>query len=135
MSEENVEIVRRGYEAFAEGDIQTVLRLIELLDPSFRAYDPPEVPEPRVYLGRQGLLEQLQNVDQAFDEVRWEATAFLDVHDSVVVSTRMFGRGKESAAEVSMEVFHVWTIRNRRVTELRTLVTRQQALEAAGLRE
>ena len=103
MSQENVEVVQAGYEAWSRSGKPP----IELLDPSFRAYDPPEVPDPRVYLGRQGLLEQLQNVDQAFDEVRWEATAFLDVHDSVVVTTRMFGRGKESAAEVSMEVFHV----------------------------
>ncbi len=29
MSQENVEVVRRGYEAFAEGDLETVLGLLD----------------------------------------------------------------------------------------------------------
>ena len=57
-----------------------------------------------------------QNVEQAFDDLRWEAKDFL-------------------SAEVSLEVFHVWTIHDSLATELRTLFTRDQALEALGLWE
>jgi ketosteroid isomerase-like protein len=131
MSQENVEIVRAGYEEWSRSGSPP----LELLDPSFTTYDPPEVPDSRIYHGRHGLLEQLQNVEQAFDELRWEADDFIEADDKILVATRMIGRGKESAAEVSMHVFHVWTFRSGSAVELRTLITREQAFQAVGLSE
>jgi ketosteroid isomerase-like protein len=131
MSQENVEIVRAGYEEFS----RTGTFAPDLLDPDVTAYDPPDAPDPRVYQGREGLLLQLQNVADAFDELRWDAVELIDAGEKVVVATQMVGKGKESEVRVSVRVFHVWTIRDGRGVELRTLFTREEALEAAGLSE
>src|SRR5690349_21503058 len=108
MSQENVETLRAGYEGFS----RTGTLALELLVPDVTAYDPPDGPDPRVYQGREGLLQQLQNVADAFDELRWDVEELIDADDKVVVATQMGGRGKESEAEVSVRVFHVWTMRD-----------------------
>ena len=129
MSQANVEIVRAGYEEFS----RTGTLSLDLFDPGVKAYDPPDAPDPRVYRGHDGILEQLQNMADYFDELRWEAEEIIDADDKVVVATRMVGTGKESHVEVSQRVFHVWTIREGRGVELRSLFTRAEALQAAGL--
>ena len=131
MSQEHVELVRAAYEEFS----RTGTPVLDLFDPSGKAYDPPNVPDPRVYQGREGIVQQIETVADAFEELRWEVDEFVDADDKVVVATRMVGTGKESQVEVSMRVFHVWTIRNGRFVELRVLLTREEALEAAGLKE
>jgi ketosteroid isomerase-like protein len=131
MSEENVQRIRASYDYFA----RTGTPDLELLDPDVEAYDPPGVPDPRVYRGRDGFLENLRNLSEAFDDLRWEAEEFIDADDKVIVATRMKGRGKESQVEVEQRVFHVWTLREGRAVALQTLFSREDALETTGLRE
>ena len=45
------------------------------------------------------------------------------------------GRGKGSGVEVTRSLFHAWTFRNGQPHRLFVCLTREEALEAAGLRE
>jgi ketosteroid isomerase-like protein len=131
VSRENVQRIRSVYEQFS----RTGAVDLELLDPDFESYDPPGVPDPRIYRGREGFLENLQNLSQAFDDLRWQPEDFIDAGDTIIVEARMSGRGKGSGVEVDQCVFHVWTIREERAAAVRTVFTKQEALEAAGLEE
>jgi ketosteroid isomerase-like protein len=57
MSEENVEIVRKGYEAFARGDIQAVL---SLMDSEIETRVDPSLPDWEPLYGHDGFMSFLQ---------------------------------------------------------------------------
>jgi SnoaL-like domain len=48
----NLDLARRGYEAFARGDLDAA---IEFMHPEIEAHDPPEVPDATVYRGREAV--------------------------------------------------------------------------------
>jgi len=133
MSQENVEIVRRGYQAFAEGDMETVLRL---LDPNITLQEREQTLDtPRVYHGHQGLLDMVAAVNEGLEDVSYTPERFVDVEDRVLVDVRRKGRGSLSGVPVERWQFHVWEIAKGRATAFRTYGDRQEALEAVGLRE
>jgi hypothetical protein len=53
MSRENVEIVRRAYEAFNQGDLEG---LLDFVDPEIEVRPDPGLPGWRVFEGREGFL-------------------------------------------------------------------------------
>jgi hypothetical protein len=50
------------------------------------------------------------------------------------VTAHHFARGKSSGVEVDMRNWQIFTLRGGRVVRYRLFSTREQALEAAGLR-
>ena len=133
MSSENIELARRGYEAFATGDLAP---LSDFFDPEIEVHDFPDVPDRAVYHGPEGFLALLANVVAEFDDFRIEPEKFIAIDDEhVLVLVRTVGRGKGSGAEVEVHVAHLWRIRDGRAIELRLHGSREEALEAVGLRE
>ena len=131
MSQENVEIVRRGYDHYnrtgeAEYD---VLDPEVVYDVSRRTFDP------RVYHGHQGVREFLALIREQWASMRLEPQDFVDSEDTVAVSIRLVGVGKESGVETTADAAHVWTFRDGKIIRQTTFQTMAEALEAAGLRE
>jgi hypothetical protein len=135
MSQENVELVRRAYEAWNRGDLETAF---EFLDLDVEVSVPPDLPEAGTYRGRgevrHWVAEQLL---PTLEEVRAEPEKFFDAGDQVVVFVRYFGRGKASGIEVRGAVLdaHVWTLRDGKVQKLQMYEGTEKALEAVGLSE
>jgi ketosteroid isomerase-like protein len=132
MSLENVEIARRGYEAFARGDLDAALNM---MDPDIEAHNPPEVPEAAVHRGREAVRRDWEQAMDLFDDFWIVAERFLDAGDQLVVYLRYRGRSRGSHAEVDAPMAHVLTFRNGRVVRLKQYLNRTQALEAVGLSE
>ena len=133
MSQENVEIVRRGYEAFAEGDIETVLGLLDselISEEGEQTLDTPGT-----YHGPQGLLDMVASVNEGLDDVRYTPERFVDLGDRVLVDVRRTGRGSLSGAPVDRRQFHLWDLADERAVRFRTYGDRSDALKAVGLRE
>jgi ketosteroid isomerase-like protein len=135
MSQENVEIVRRMYEARLRNDPA----MFDALDPEIELHPDPEaywVGVNRTYRGYDGLSEYMRAVYEAFEDYRPEVERFLDAGDKVVTLAVEHGRGRDSGAEVqSARTAHVWTLRNRKAIRLDLYIDRERALEALGLRE
>jgi ketosteroid isomerase-like protein len=74
MSQENVELARRGYEAFATGDLAP---LSNFFDPEIEVHDFPDVPDRAVYHGPEGFLALVANVVAEFDDFRIEPEKFI----------------------------------------------------------
>jgi ketosteroid isomerase-like protein len=142
MSQENVEIVQQGYmdvNAFMQGNLADG-SLEHLLDPQIEwdwnlsAARPPGTPE-RVQ-GSGELLAFLERVRDEWSDVAVEPLEFIDGSDGrVLVCARQFRRLSEEAAVDTLDVFHLWTIRDGRVSRLEIFLDRADVLEAAGLRE
>jgi ketosteroid isomerase-like protein len=135
MSRENLDIVRRAYEAWNRGDLETAF---EFLDADVEMSAPPNLPEAGSYRGRaeirQWVAEQLLPI---LEEARAEPEKYLEAGDQVVVFVRYYGRGKASGIEVQGANLdaHVWTLRDGKVRKLQMYSGTQTALEAVGLRD
>ena len=133
MSQESVEIVRRGYEAFNRGDIDGV---VGLLAPDFEYVASGLVPGVGgVYRGAEGLRGFAKTFWAEFDDPGIEVHELIDAGEQVVASTTMRGHGKQSGAETSWDVCQVWTVRDGTAVRGQGFPSRAEALEAAGLRE
>ena len=129
MSQDDVELTRRGYEAFARGDIEGVL---DLMDPDV-TWVPALAPMLGVdaVRGRDALRRFLvEDLFEGFDTFRAEPLTFEDLGGSVLVSWRAFGRGGGSGLELDQTFFSVYAFRNGKVVDYRDYQTRTEALEA-----
>jgi uncharacterized protein len=133
MSEENVEIVRRGFEAWDAGDLDGMLALMDD-DLVMRRLAP--MADPGTWNGHGGLLQNVGEWLDTFDEFKMTAEEFIDAGEQVVVRVAQEGRGSVSGAPVTATFWFVFGVRDgKSVTTLDMYATRQEALEAAGLLE
>src|SRR5437764_1181383 len=111
MSQENVEIVRTGYDAFARGDLDGVLAM---MDPDVEwvpAIAPLLGVEP--VRGRDALRRFFtHDLPEGFDDFEAKAASIEDLGDAVLVSTHYFARGRTSGAPVTLETFSLLILRD-----------------------
>jgi uncharacterized protein len=134
MSQENVEILRRGFEAFAQGDVEVVLDLVDP-DIEWSAALAPILGVTAVR-GKAALRRFLvQDLQDGFEDFRAEPRSFEDHGDTVLVLVRYSGRGKESGVEIGQTFHTIYVFRNGTIVKMRDYSTKTEALEAAGLSE
>jgi ketosteroid isomerase-like protein len=128
MSQENVELVQSGVDAWMAGDAEAAFAL---WDEQIEWIAPPEDPDQPVVLGNAAAAEAMAQWMSTWEAYRYELDEIIDAGDNVIQAGRqvMAARG----AEVSSDIFFVWTIRDGRAIRLRMFYKRDQALEAAGL--
>jgi ketosteroid isomerase-like protein len=134
MSQENVEIVEKAFDAYIRGDTDGVLRLC---DDNIVITQPPELPgASRQQHGHSGVLEAFSIWPEVWDDYRIEILTIASAPGGkVFVTTRTRGRGKQSGVEVEMEFSFVFTVHDATITEWQLFMREDQALEAAGLSE
>jgi ketosteroid isomerase-like protein len=136
MSSENVEIVRKAYEAWepawASGTAD-LGELLALMDDALVCRRHAPAPDPGIWHGLQGFLDMSAELADIFDEFRLRAEEFIDARDHVVVRIVMEGRGSGSGAPVAGTGWIVYGMRGGKIAAIDIYVTRDQALQAAGL--
>jgi ketosteroid isomerase-like protein len=134
MSEENVEIIRRLYDAWVARDFDAVYVAI---DADIELNPDPEaswVGIGDVYRGHEGMRAYMAAVYEAFEDYRPEVEELLDAGDRVVTLAVESGTGRGSGATVqSNRTAHVWTLREGKAVRLDLYLDRQPALESVGL--
>ncbi|HEX2396727.1 MAG TPA: nuclear transport factor 2 family protein [Solirubrobacteraceae bacterium] len=125
----DVRRLRRGYEAFNRGDLDTVLRSVS---PDVEIRDREEIPDPGVYRGLKAAREVLVRNTAEFEGYRIEPEEFIEAGEHIVVVARQSGRGRTSGAEVAGTIVHSWHVRDGRVLGMRAFSAREQALAALG---
>ena len=136
MSQENVEIVRRIYDAAAQHDDVTPFEvyaedIVWDLSKARRA----AVNAKPIYRGHDGVRQGWRDVLSVFGEVEIEVVELIDAGDQVLAAIRERQVGRASGVPVEARHTAVWTLANGKVTRLQLFDDRQEALEAAGLRE
>jgi ketosteroid isomerase-like protein len=137
ISEQNVELARRGYaalnDAFKTGDFLPAIQ--EFCDPEIVLRPSGILPESSAMYGHEGMLRFVTLQTEAFEEFSVEPQEVIDAGDRVVVPIRFGGRARYTGLEVAFEVVHVWTARDGKWTRLDMYVSKAEALEAVGLGE
>jgi uncharacterized protein len=129
MSQENVELVTRLYEAFLHGDQSVIVGGLHP-DIEWRSIEDTETRH-----GHDGVAASVGSWLDTWDEHDLQAEEYLDAGDHVVVSTRLRGRGRRSGADVETRSFAVWRLRDGQAVAYREYQSKAEALEAVGLSE
>ena len=131
MSEENVEIVRRVYDAWSRRDVQTAL--------SFYApdveWDGTNLPDGQVGTGHEAILDHIARWADVWDDWTVEVERVVEAgSDQVILFMRERG---QSASGLTMDERHaeLYTLRDGKIVRRQGFSDPSQALEAAGLQE
>ena len=138
MSQENVELVRRVFEAFNRGGPAAVVRAGLLANEV--VFDGTQSGVPGL-----GVLRGIDDV-WAFFENDWFAVfpiedweiqidEPIDNGDQVIVTSHQRGRGAASGAGTALTLGNIFTVQNREIVRMQVFQLPEDALEAAGLSE
>lgn len=132
MSDENVNAWQRAIEAFNDRSAERMMAECDS-DVEFRPVLAGVRNSP--YRGRDGVHEFLTATDDAFERFQLEAERLEDHGDWVLATCIGRARGRASGAEIERPMVHAARFRNGKCVWWRTFLTRDEALEAAGLSE
>lgn len=109
---ENAALIRTGYEAFARGDVKTVLALF---DPEITWTTPDTVRFGGTYRGPQGVADFFTCLPQLYEDLQVLPASFVEQGDQVVVQGMHEGR---TVAGIPFKVpfVHCWTLADRKAT-------------------
>jgi ketosteroid isomerase-like protein len=132
MSDKNLEIVRRGYDAFDRRDLEAIAELIsDDMELDISSHPIPDFPNTGV--GRDHMFRFFATYLSGFSEYEVTVEELLQADDVVVAL--LHDRAKLGDATVERELAHIWTIEGGRVVRFQAFTTHEAALEAAGLSE
>lgn len=132
MSQENIEVVRRAFQAHQRRDDEAVL---SLYDPAIEIEDDPTQPCPTRYCGFRGVRDFFRDRTAVFPSQDVEVEELIDAGQDVVAVLHVRARGRESGVPLDFRQAHVWTVQDGKLIRLRIFRGKAQALEAIGLRE
>jgi ketosteroid isomerase-like protein len=131
MSEENVEIVRKGLKGVERDDIEMMLRDVapDLVTQRHEV-------DAATYHGPEGLLEAYMEWTEGFDEFTMTGEEFIDAGgNQVLVRVHQQAVGSKSGVPIEADFWFLYTLRDQRTVRLDMYPQKAQALEAAGLSE
>jgi ketosteroid isomerase-like protein len=133
MSQENVELHRRGIEAFNAHDVEA---FIALCDSSVEANSVFAAVGGGVYHGPDGLRRFFSDAGDTWgDQIRGEVEAFFDLGEDTLAFYVLHGRGRQSGAEVAMPLAQVVRWRDGLVVYFKVYAHREDALSDLGISE
>jgi ketosteroid isomerase-like protein len=130
MSQENVEIVRRGVDAFNRRDIAAI---VSDFDQDAEWVEDQRYPGAETFHGRSGVERSIRKWWDAWGEITMDLDETLDFGDRVVLAGRVKARGHDSDVTVEAPFGGVYEFRAGRVVRVQILGSRDEALEAVGL--
>ena len=132
MSQENVELVRRSFEAFNARDVDELV--------SLSAEDCEWLPfraqlEGSVYRGHAGVRQFVRDMDEDWDAFRIDPLEFHDRREQVAVIGRVSALGQGSGVKIESLAGFVLELHRGRIKHVTSHSNPEAALEAAGVRE
>jgi ketosteroid isomerase-like protein len=124
MSQENIEIVREGYEHFNRGDIDW---MVERMTPDISWTDSTVIPGAKTHRGTDEVRTYLESFDRIWEEARFEPEEFREHADKVLVLARFVARGRQSGADVDAALAHLYEMRDGKGASVVTYFDREQA--------
>jgi hypothetical protein len=127
MSEQqNIDLVRRGYEAFGRGDLAGLLSLfdeqIKWVTPG-----PTDLPTAGTRRGRDSVQQFFGTLAELFDFQRFEPKEFIAQGDRVIVLGEDTVRLKATGAVFDLEWAHAFSVKNDKI------VTFNEYLDTAAI--
>ena len=131
MSQEKVELVRQYVEAFNRGGLDATE---ELRHPEIEAFDPPDFPDADRHVGEAAVRRLVESYLALGWDGHFDVQEYIDAGDEVVVIWHATGAGSGGGVPIEIPTFgHVYAFQDGKVRRIRQYMTREEALEAAGL--
>jgi ketosteroid isomerase-like protein len=130
MSSENVELVRRLYEAWQRDGYGVVP---ELMDPDIEFVNPVYAVEPGTRHGYDGFAAAARSLASVYSDYRVTAVQFFDVDDRVAVRARVSTRSAGRSVPIEAERGYVFDFRAGKVIRFAWFSDPTEALKAVGL--
>ncbi|MDX6699396.1 MAG: SnoaL-like domain [Solirubrobacteraceae bacterium] len=132
MSQENVEIIRRVFDAWAAGDWSIGNEYLEehavcVVSSDFPAFG--------AYYGIDGIRAYWRDFVAQWEQLTFEATSLEAVGDTVLAEATQHAKGRASGVEGDLCYFILFTFRGGKIVRMESVMSRDEALEAVGLRE
>ena len=111
---DNLDVVRRGYDAFGRGDINA---LLELFDDQIQwvTPGPSELATSGRRTGRQEVGQFFALVNELFDVLRFEPKEYIAQGDRIVVLGTEAARVRSNGKMLELDWVHVFTMRTGKV--------------------
>lgn len=129
VSQENVETVKRLYEAWQRDGFGVVP---ELMDPDIEWVNPPNAIEPGTRRGYDGFAAAASLFSSVYRESRVTDATFHDAGDRIAVTASMTSRGAGSEFPIDTQRGYVFDLRDGKVTRFAWFTDPAQALESVG---
>ena len=130
---ENTDTLKRGYDAFAKGDMETI-RSIWTDDFYWQGPDYEGLPEAGGFEGPDAVFEQVfGQLPQYWDEFSVIPDEWLEDGNTVVVLGHLEGRAKSSGEQVKVPWVHVWRMRDRKAERIQVLEDTAVLAKALGV--
>jgi ketosteroid isomerase-like protein len=133
MSESDLDLLRRGYEAFNRRDVEG---LLTFFDP-----DATWIPSPsawgagRTYHGHEGVARLLEELERDWQEFQSIPEEFRQVGDLILVLGQVRATPKNGGREIRSPTAWIWEMRNGKALRLQAYTDPRRALEALGVPE
>ena len=129
MSQEDVEVVRRTYEAFDRREVY-----LDIWDPKveFRPAMAGAV-EGKVYRGHSELRHYFDDLFESFSQVRVDNPEFRDLGDRVLVLYSLRVQGHDSDLAIDQPGAALYELRDGKIVWASSFLSQTEALEVAGL--
>jgi ketosteroid isomerase-like protein len=133
MSQENVDLIRRGTELWLRGDFEAWL---ETVDPEVEwdisTHPLPDVPNRG--RGREALItDMIATYVSGWNDYTAEIKEVSEAGDEVILVLHETATMRDTGVPLERDLVQLWTVRDGRGVLLRVFRTKHEALEAAGL--
>jgi ketosteroid isomerase-like protein len=131
MSQENVEIIKAGIDAWNAGDMD---RFRDMYDPNVVLHTVPDWPEPGPYVGRDAVMRLFNQVGETWESDAVEPLGeLIEVADHVLVRHTYRGGGR--GADWNIQQTIIFTLRKGRIIIQEYFWDQAETLKAVGLAE
>jgi ketosteroid isomerase-like protein len=119
--QQNIEIVKRGYEAFGQGDINGLLALCaESIE--WVSSGPSELPTAGIRRGHEQVAKFFTALDGLYEIERFEPRQFIAQGEQVVVLGADTAKIKATGKVLTEEWAHAFTIRDGKIAAFREYI-------------
>jgi ketosteroid isomerase-like protein len=124
MTEADVDLIRGGFDTFAEDGLDAILRL---MDPEIEILTPAN-PDMQRGVGHDGVRRSLNSMLEMFEDWSVEALEFDDLGDDIVVSVCQYARGRGSGVTLESKSAWLFTMRNGKAIRLALFRDKKEAI-------
>ena len=132
MSQENVEAVRRIFEAWSVGDWSIGN---DYLDEHAVCVVSSDFPAFGAYFGLDGIRAYWRDFLEQWERLTFEAKRIEAVGDTVLAHVVQHAKGRASGIEGDLPYFMLFTFRGKKIVRTEVVMDHAEALEAVGLSE
>jgi ketosteroid isomerase-like protein len=127
MASANVEVIRRGLDAYNKGD---VVAMLETADPDIEFVPLRSLVVGGSYRGHEGIRQFFEDLDEEWENRVIRNEDFRERDDSVLLLGEFEARGKASGVEMHSPVAWLFELRDGKVMRMQAYSNQEEALRA-----